>query len=290
MSGLLQNPYKLNMMLQGLGLLTSKYEDQAERYQGNITGLLSNKTARDARVAETQKQRDYNDPYRQAQIDHMKAQTANLGGGASPKVQKLADGRAYWVAPGVEPTLVNPNIEKPENKMQSFDGESKLRKEYNDNSGEYMKQTHAYKRVVSSAQDPSAAGDLALIFNYMKVLDPGSTVREGEFATAQNSGGIDSKVRSMYNSIINGKRLDHKQRADFVDRAGRLYHGAQELQGGVDNRYKSLAEAYGVTADNILYNPGLSIYEYPEGLESSTETRVIDNVTYTKRGDDWYAE
>ena len=42
----------------------------------------------------------------------------------------------------------------------------------------FAEQASAYGRVVASAEDPSPAGDLALIFNYMKVLDPGSTVRD----------------------------------------------------------------------------------------------------------------
>ena len=37
---------------------------------------------------------------------------------------------------------------------------------------------------------PDAAGDMALIFSYMKMLDPNSTVREGEYATAQDAGSI----------------------------------------------------------------------------------------------------
>jgi len=33
----------------------------------------------------------------------------------------------------------------------------------------------------------------------MKILDPGSVVREGEFATAQNSAGIPERIRAKYN-------------------------------------------------------------------------------------------
>ena len=53
----------------------------------------------------------------------------------------------------------------------------------------------AYGRI-HAAKDapPSGASDIALLYGYMKVLDPGSTVREGEFATASNAGGIPDKI------------------------------------------------------------------------------------------------
>ena len=59
-----------------------------------------------------------------------------------------------------------------------------------------------------------------MITGYMKMIDPGSTVREGEFATAANSGGVSDNVRSLYNSLINGKRLSPQQRENFLQSAG----------------------------------------------------------------------
>jgi hypothetical protein len=113
----------------------------------------------------------------------------------------------------------------------------------------------AYSRVVRSADDPSPAGDLALIFNFMKVLDPGSVVREGEFATAQNAGGVDERLRSIYNQVVDGTRLTETQRADFVDRAGRLYSGAQE-------QYKSIADQYINFATQAGLDPNLVIPDF----------------------------
>ena len=88
---------------------------------------------------------------------------------------------------------------------------------------DFLKVQDAYTNVEASAQDPSAAGDLALIFNYMKVLDPGSAVKEGEFATAASAGGVDERVFGLYNRILSGERLTDSQRKDFLDRATRLY-------------------------------------------------------------------
>src|SRR5690606_15297239 len=102
-----------------------------------------------------------------------------------------------------------------------FDVEGKLRGEYQGQQGykDYVQQEQAYQRVLDSAKDPSPAGDLALIFNYMKVLDPGSVVRESEFATAAASGSFGDRIQAATDQIISGKRLSPEQRLDFLQRA-----------------------------------------------------------------------
>jgi hypothetical protein len=123
----------------------------------------------------------------------------------------------------------------------------KLGKEYVAQSAEFKKQVDAYNRIIASAEDPSAAGDLSLIFNYMKILDPGSTVREGEFATAQNSAGVPDILRAQYNKVSNGQRLADTQRNDFVDRSTKLYNGSLQQQIQLENNTREQAiNTYGL--------------------------------------------
>lgn len=105
----------------------------------------------------------------------------------------------------------------------AFKNAAELRKEFTAQSKDFGIQTDAIGRIQASAKDPSAAGDLALIFSYMKTLDPGSTVREGEFATAQNAGGVGDRAISAYNKVLSGQRLSPDQRKDFVSRAKSIY-------------------------------------------------------------------
>jgi hypothetical protein len=80
----------------------------------------------------------------------------------------------------------------------------------------------SYETIKTAAENPSAAGDLSLIFAYMKVLDPGSTVREGEFANAQNAAGVPDRIKNLFNNWKEGERLSTDQRAEFVAQALRL--------------------------------------------------------------------
>lgn len=112
-----------------------------------------------------------------------------------------------------------------------------------------------YGTVLASAEDPSAAGDLSLIFAYMKMLDPGSVVREGEFATAQNAPGVPDRVRAQYNRLLKGERFTQDVRDDFVDRAGRLIKARQKGLLPIIKRYEDKAKRFGIGANVVTYDP-----------------------------------
>ena len=133
-----------------------------------------------------------------------------------------------------------------------FKNENALRDEYNALSKSYFDVQGAHDRVLASVQDPTAAGDLALIFNYMKMLDPGSTVREGEFATAASSAGLPERLIAAAARVDSGKRLSDAQRDDFSDRAEKLWDAAKETHKTTKDRYTKLAKAYGLNPENVV--------------------------------------
>lgn len=95
-------------------------------------------------------------------------------------------------------------------------------------------------------QPPTAANDISLIFSYMKMLDPGSVVREGEFATAQNATGVPGAVVNAYNKALKGQRLNPEQRRQFVGTAQSVFDARK-------TRYEQLVKQYqGYAADQGL--------------------------------------
>ena len=139
---------------------------------------------------------------------------------------------------------------------ENFDDEHKLRSQFKGDISEIEKIDGAYDRIRSSAETPSAAGDLALIFNYMKMLDPGSVVREGEFATAQNSAGVPERIRAYYNNIMNGQRLTPEIRKDFLNQAGAIHKGQIKRYNDFVERHRTVAKRYGYNPDNIAVRRG----------------------------------
>lgn len=112
-------------------------------------------------------------------------------------------------------------------------------------------------------QRPDAAGDLAMIFGYMKILDPGSVVREGEFANAQNAAGVPDIVRNAYNRALSGQRLNPQQRQQFLTQGRNIAGQTRRLLQAQNQRYTKIAKQYQV-------DPMLVVYDPFEGMEIPT--------------------
>jgi hypothetical protein len=61
--------------------------------------------------------------------------------------------------------------------------------------------------------------DISIVFKFMKALDPESVVREGEFATAADAGGLPVKVANLANKIFEGQLLTPELRDSFIEAA-----------------------------------------------------------------------
>ncbi len=131
--------------------------------------------------------------------------------------------------------------------------ESKLRDDFWQQAGkEFTAIRDFYDRVQASVDNPSPAGDLSLIFNYMKMLDPTSVVREGEFATAASAGSVPDRVWALYNKVLSGERLSDPIRNDFVVRTEKLFERAQKNYSDTVDRYKGISERSGADWRNVL--------------------------------------
>jgi hypothetical protein len=140
---------------------------------------------------------------------------------------------------------------------------TKLRGEFRQSSGQFVSMRDSFNRLTAATQEPSAAGDLATIFNYMKILDPNSVVRESEFATAQASSAwlqeqeeigvtVPRPVASAIRQIATGKRLSDAQRADFVEQARNMLNAQTKTQLQLETQYRDLAERQGVDPRNVV--------------------------------------
>ncbi len=135
---------------------------------------------------------------------------------------------------------------------QKADVEEGMRKEITSVGKAYSDVRDAYARVRQSSETPSPAGDLALIFNYMKMLDPGSVVREAEFATAAQSGSFGDVIKAQVERIMSGQRLAPNMRADFVFQAEGLMKKQERQFQAIQNQYKGIAERSGVDTSNVI--------------------------------------
>lgn len=136
--------------------------------------------------------------------------------------------------------------------QRGFDNETTLRKEYNAESKPFNEAVQAYSRLKSAASDNTGASDIAMIYAYMKMLDPGSVVREGEFATAENAGGVGAKVRNLYNKVLQGNRLTPEVKKEYLSVAGKIFTESNVKFNKLKKRYKGIAERAGLNPENVI--------------------------------------
>lgn len=163
----------------------------------------------------------------------------NAAAKASSATAARAQAEADQMASGIVPLEKRPELE------------GKLRKEYTDQTKVYQDVKASYGRIL--AADDTAAGDISLIFGYMKMLDPVSVVRESEFATAKNAAGVPERIRNLYNKALKGDQLGPEQRKMFIGQADKLYKSALEQESVVRNGIDRIAKGYGLNTSNIFY-------------------------------------
>ena len=119
----------------------------------------------------------------------------------------------------------------------AFKGEP-IYKEFND-------MRSAFRQVVSSLSQGTPIGDVAGATKIMKLLDPGSVVRESELGIAMAAAGRLDRLQNYFNNMMSGQILTPTQRQDFERLATELYAAAADGFNKKRGEYAGLGEAYG---------------------------------------------
>jgi hypothetical protein len=134
---------------------------------------------------------------------------------------------------------------------------SNLRKEFSglDAVKSFEPVARQYANIVSSAStsygsDGTGTGpaDIALVFSYMKLIDPTSSVQQGEQANAANAGGVPARVWGYYNSLRGEGTMDQETRDQFVAAATDIYNNAK-------TPYDTAVEYYTGLSSQLGYDP-----------------------------------
>lgn len=113
----------------------------------------------------------------------------------------------------------------------------------------------AYGQITDSLKQTSPAGDLAAATKFMKLLDPGSVVRESELAMAMAASGALDRATNYAQNVIKGTKLTPTQRADFQLLADKLYGTAASTYNDKRGEYIQQGEEYGLNATRAVGAP-----------------------------------
>jgi hypothetical protein len=122
------------------------------------------------------------------------------------------------------------------------------------NSEAFLEAQKGFQSVLTGATSNTPAGDVALVFGFMKTLDPRSTVREGEFATAENTRGVPDTIRGIYNKIISGQRLTPEQRSDFAAQSRAQFSKVRDQHQRLIDDARSFAERNRLNVLDVVPN------------------------------------
>ena len=151
--------------------------------------------------------------------------------------------------------------------------EAPLRTSFLNQATPHIQISQAYRKI-ETAPD-TAAGDMSKIFGFMKILDPSSTVREGEYASAENARGVPDTVRAQYNKVMSGQRLTPAQRTQFSQAAGDLVQSQKQQFEGQKKFFENIALKNKIAPESVIYDPyeGMNLQTTPPKLPK-TPTNV----------------
>lgn len=130
--------------------------------------------------------------------------------------------------------------------------EGTLRGEFRQATEGFDTRQQAFLAMRQHALDTSGASDIAMIFSFFKTIDPTSTVREGEAASARNAASVPERFRAMYNRLLTGEQLGDTQRQDIIRTAGREYEQAYDSYTRALDRFGGLARSYGGDPNRVI--------------------------------------
>lgn len=160
--------------------------------------------------------------------------------------QPLIDAKKQVARAGASSVSVNMG-------QKGYENESKLRNDfksepiYKDFAD--MKTAHAQIKTAIAQGTPIA--DTAAATKIMKLLDPGSVVRESELGIAMAAAGKLDRLQNYVQMQISGNKLTPQQRKDFGALADELMGAATQAYNSKRSEYAKFGERYGLDA-NVL--------------------------------------
>ena len=171
-----------------------------------------------------------------------------------PKRWDAAQGKAVDVE-GVQPVTKGPlaTASASVSTKDAFKNERDLR---NDLKSEPIYKAHqevksAYAQIKGSLGQNTPISDVAAATKIMKLLDPGSVVRESELGIAMAASGLLDRVTNYANMVKTGQKLTPQQRTDFLKLADEFYSASEQQFNAKAAEYAGIAKDYNLNAGRV---------------------------------------
>jgi hypothetical protein len=131
--------------------------------------------------------------------------------------------------------------------QKGFENEMKLASAFKQEPiyKDYSDMKSAFGQVVSSLSQGTPIGDVAGATKVMKLLDPGSVVRESELGIAMAASGRMDRLNNYFSNMMTGQKLTPTQREDFKALSNELYAAAGDAYNKKRQEFQGFGQAYG---------------------------------------------
>lgn len=180
-------------------------------------------------------------------IANIRAQSAKDVANIAAQARK--DVQAMKPAPGTKPGKMLGSVPADVAKVE-MDLAGKFRTDKTVQAHELMKNELAQLRTLASEGTPQS--DQALITKFAKILDPGSVVRETEFAITERGGGLIDSMRNTISKAAGTGRLQPGQRQNLIQTAEALFRGIEETYQAKRKQFMQQGELYGARPEAIV--------------------------------------
>ena len=151
-----------------------------------------------------------------------------------------------------DPAVLEAQAKAGQLAKQQFDQENTLRDEFQKLTGDFRIVQTSYENIRSAAKANDGAGDMSLLYNYVRLLDPTSVVRESEFAAAAASGSFGERVQGAVQRVLSGARMPETLRESFIREGRNLYDNQLRSHNDIADKYETLAKRNGLEPDRVV--------------------------------------
>lgn len=129
--------------------------------------------------------------------------------------------------------------------------------------GQFLDAEQNMQKVIAAVDQGTPIGDVAAATSIMKLLDPGSVVRESELALALNASGVADRMRNWYARNVDKRQITPQQAQEFKTLAREFYKVSEQAKGQITQDYIKTADRLGLDKQLIIgsstairvYNP-----------------------------------
>lgn len=133
-----------------------------------------------------------------------------------------------------------------------FEFEKNLRSEYDKKSEDIVLALDQARTAKKALEQGTGIGDIQAVFSFMKAVDPGSRVTEGEIELTAAAGGKLRTLAAFANKAATGKVFDPATRQEMWQLMSEISKDSIQNLNSLQTRYQGLSSQYGVDPENVI--------------------------------------